>query len=169
MGIDKGFFLQEADKLAINLLGCKIVRTFENGTTGCFTITETEAYLGEHDKACHASKGRTQRTEVMYYEGGYVYMYLIYGMYWMFNIVSGKDNSPQAVLIRGIEGADGPGKLTRLLQMDKSFNCEYLLDSNRIRIEPAIYKPKYISAPRIGIDYAGKYWANRKLRFIIKK
>jgi DNA-3-methyladenine glycosylase len=169
MVINKSFYSQDADLLAKSLLGCKIVRTFENGITEHFTITETEAYLGEHDKACHASKGRTKRTEVMYCEGGYIYMYLIYGMYWMFNVVSGHENSPQAVLIRGVEGADGPGKLTRLLLLDKSFNCEHLLNSSRIRIEPVEAKVKYISAPRVGIDYAGKYWANRKLRFIIKK
>ncbi|HXK80605.1 MAG TPA: DNA-3-methyladenine glycosylase [Bacteroidales bacterium] len=167
MELDRDFFIQDAATLAKKLLACKIVRDFGNGIIKSYAITETEAYLGEQDKACHASKGRTKRTEVMYLEGGHIYMYLIYGMYWMFNIVSGELNLPQAVLIRGIECADGPGKLTRLLKMDKTFNAEHILYSSRIKILGAEKKAEYISAPRVGIDYAGTYWAKRKLRYIL--
>ena len=79
-------------------------------------ITETEAYCGESDTACHASKGRTKRTEVMYQKAGTIYIYLCYGIHWMLNIVTGEENEPEAVLIRACEGKfGGPGKLTKAL------------------------------------------------------
>jgi len=89
-------------------------------------------------------------------------------MHWMFNVVTGPKESPQAVLIRGIHGAIGPGRVTQLLQMDKSYNGVSLIDSANIWIEPATQKFKFVSTARVGIDYAGPYWSKRKLRFIIK-
>ncbi len=98
-------------------------------------ITETEAYRGGEDLACHASKGLTPRTRVMFGEGGYLYMYLIYGMYWMMNVVTGPEGVPQAVLFRGLRELSGPGRLTRLLGVDQSFYGEDLVQSGRIWIE----------------------------------
>jgi DNA-3-methyladenine glycosylase len=119
------------------------------------------------DKACHASKGKTGRTSVMFGEGGHLYVYLIYGMYWMLNIVTGNAGDPQAVLVRGVEGISGPGKITKLLSIDKSFYGENLITSCRIWIEDSGLKPEIRTGPRIGIDYAGEYWKSVPWRFYI--
>ena len=161
------FYKQDAITVAEKLLGKILVRQWEDGTTTRYVITETEAYLGEEDRACHASKGRTKRTEIMYSEGGYVYVYLIYGMYWMLNVVTGTENNPQAVLIRGIDNITGSGKVGRELKMDKSFYSESLLHSNRIWIENAPDSHNFKTAPRVGIDYAGDEWKEKPWRFIL--
>jgi DNA-3-methyladenine glycosylase len=160
------FFQQEALTLAPQLLGKKLVRVI-NGKRFEYRITEVEAYIGGEDLACHASKGRTPRTEVMFRQGGVVYVYLIYGMYWMLNIVSGNENHPQAVLIRAITGYNGPGKLGKALQLDKSFYGEDLCTSSRLWIEnaPAV---EYTTTPRIGIQYAPLEWQEKPWRFIMK-
>ena len=165
--LDITFFERDVLEVAPGLIGKILVRKLDNGKVLRFKITETEAYRGEEDLACHASKGRTKRTEVMYGEGGFVYVYLIYGMYWMLNFVTGKKNQPQAVLIRGIEGFKGPGRLGKILQIDKSFYGEDLTRSDRIWIENSLQKPKIVSGKRIGIDYAGKVWANKAWRYYI--
>jgi len=150
--------------VAPDLIGKYIVRQVE-GVQTAYRIVETEAYRGEEDLACHASRGRTPRTDVMYRSGGLVYVYLIYGMYQMLNFVTAHENEPQAVLIRGVEGVVGPGRVTKLLQIDKSFYAEDLSTSTRLwvedRGEPA---PKIKTGKRVGIDYAGA-WKNKLWRF----
>jgi len=163
------FYQQDAVVVAEKLLGKNIVRVDENEIEVRYRITETEAYLGEDDLACHASKGRTKRTEIMYAEGGQLYVYLIYGMYWMLNIVTGVENNPQAVLIRGIDKIIGSGKVGRELKIDKSFYGENLLISNRIWLEDAPEEQNFKMATRIGIDYAGDIWKNKLWRFILSK
>lgn len=163
------FYQQNAVTVAEKLLGKILVRTFDDGTVIRYIITETEAYLGEEDEACHASKGRTQRTEIMYAEGGRAYVYLIYGMYWMLNVVTGAENHPQAVLIRGINNIIGSGKVGRELKIDKSFYGENLLDSTRIWIENAPDETNFVTASRVGIDYAGEEWKGKLWRFSIQK
>ncbi|MDX9697439.1 MAG: DNA-3-methyladenine glycosylase [Bacteroidales bacterium] len=165
----KDFFKRDVLEVAPDLLGNLLIIKYDHGLLQKFIITEVEAYRGEEDLACHASKGRTKRTEIMYHEGGHLYVYLIYGMYWMLNIVTGKENNPQAVLIRGLQGFDGPGKLTKFLQIDKSFNGENLQLSNRIWIEKNNLQinNNYTVAPRIGIDYAGEIWKNKPWRYIL--
>ncbi len=132
-------------------------------------ISEVEAYRGTEDLACHASKGRTRRTEIMYHEGGHIYMYLIYGMYWMLNIVAGKKDDPQAVLIRSLIGTEGPGRLTREMQINGSFYGEKIFDSKRIWIEEGIQSPEIRTGKRVGINYAGDYWGGLPWRFYIPK
>ena len=161
------FYKQDAVTVAEKLLGKVLVRTSEDGTASRYVITETEAYLGEEDLACHASKGRTKRTEIMYSDGGCVYVYLIYGMYWMLNVVTGTADHPQAVLIRGIGSITGSGKVGRELRMDKTFYGESLIDSNRIWIEDAHEVSNFKTAPRVGVDYAGDDWKNKHWRFIL--
>lgn len=161
------FHSHDALFVAENLIGKTLVRKFENGEVFRFPIVETEAYLGPEDLACHASKGKTLRTSVMFQEGGLVYVYLIYGMYWMLNFVTGKEDHPQAVLIRGIEDCIGPGRLGRFLQLDKSFYGEDLETSGRIWLEDSKHDGKIISTPRIGIDYAGEIWKNKPWRFVL--
>ncbi len=126
--LTKSFYQRDVLQVAPDLLGKVIVRKFDNQSTQKFKITEVEAYRGMEDLACHASKGRTARTEVMFCEGGLVYVYLIYGMYWMLNIVTGIENEPTAVLIRGVENISGPGRVGKVLQLNKSFYGENLTD-----------------------------------------
>lgn len=159
------FFKRDAVTIARELLGRTIVRRFDDGKIERFVITETEAYLGEDDLACHASKGRTPRTEVMYHEGGRIYVYLIYGMYWMLNFVTGEENHPQAVLIRGVGGVIGSGRVGRTLQLDKSFYGEELFISNRLWVEDSPAIASFTTAPRVGVNYA-KEWKDKPWRFI---
>jgi DNA-3-methyladenine glycosylase len=160
------FFLRDVLEVAPALLGKQLVRQFDDGTIERYQITETEAYRGMEDLACHASKGRTRRTEVMFKEGGTVYVYLIYGMYWLLNLVTGPENQPSAVLIRGMEGFPGPGRVGRKLQLDKSFYGENLLSSSRIWVEDAEPVLEFKTSRRIGIEYAGE-WADKMWRFYI--
>lgn len=162
------FYNQDAVTVAEKLLGKILVRKFEEGTIKRYQITETEAYLGEEDLACHASKGRTSRTEVMYSQAGNIYVYLIYGMYWLLNFVTGEENHPQAVLIRGIDNIIGSGRVGRELKVDKNFYGESLLHSERIWLEDAPDITEFTTTPRIGIDYAGEIWKNKPWRFILK-
>ena len=165
--LDKSFFARDVLEVAPGLIGKYIVRVLPNGEIIRAMITETEAYRGEEDLACHASKGRTPRTEPMYMEGGILYIYLVYGIHWMLNIVTYSLNIPQAVLIRGIENFNGPGKLSKKLKIDKSLNKEDLEFSDQIWIEDNKSVFKIIESTRIGIDYAGEFWRNKKWRFII--
>ena len=166
--LPKSFFQREVLEVAPKLLGKIIVRKLNNGKVIKFIITEVEAYSGDGDLACHASKGKTTRTDVMFRDGGVVYVYLIYGMYWMLNIVTGKENDAAAVLIRGIEGISGPGRVGKALQLDKSFYGENLFTSERIWIENAVPVNKFSTSPRIGINYAGEPWISKPWRFLMK-
>ena len=159
------FFQRDVLTVAPELLGKTLVRQFNENHIERYRITEVEAYRGEEDLACHAAKGRTPRTEVLYHVGGQIYVYLIYGMYWMLNFVTGKENEPQAVLIRGVETISGPGRVGRKLELDRSFYGE-TLPSSRIWIEDADKVVEYQTTPRIGIGYAGE-WAKKEWRFII--
>lgn len=165
--ISESFFIRDVLDVAPDLLG-KILVCKTNNKISKIKIVEVEAYRGEEDLACHARKGRTKRTEIMYHTGGHLYLYLIYGMYWMLNIVTGPKNFPQAVLIRGIEGYNGPGKLTKNLNIDKRFHGENIVRSNRIWIENSTQIIDYNTSPRIGIDYAGEIWKNKPWRFYLK-
>lgn len=164
MKLNKEFYLQNALDVAQQLLGKTLVRVFDNGTIKRYPITITEAYLGGEDLACHASKGRTSRTDVMFHDGGKVYVYLIYGMYWMLNVVTGEENQPQAVLICGVGNVKGSGRVGRELKMDKSFYGEDLTTSGRIWIENSDEILKYKSSKRVGVDYAGE-WKDKQWRF----
>lgn len=166
--LSKDFFLRDVLNVAPDLIGKILCRRFDNGNIQKYKITEVEAYRGKEDLACHASKGRTPRTEIMYNEGGHIYVYLIYGMYWMLNFVTSEKDIPQAVLIRGVEGYDGPGKLTKALKINKSFYGENIITSERLWIEEDEKRCKYITTPRIGIDYSGDVWKNKPWRFILK-
>lgn len=161
-----GFYSRDVLEVAPELLGKRLVRVMPDGETIGFLITETEAYRGTDDLACHASKGMTSRTRVMFEQGGILYLYLVYGMHWMLNVVTSVKDNPQAVLIRGVAGVTGPGRVTRTLALDRSFNGECLLSSGRIWIEECGIRPDYATHPRIGIDYAGEFWKSRPWRFL---
>lgn len=161
---DKDFFCQSADLLAQALLG-KTLATNINGDMRKYTIAETECYMGVEDTGCHACRGKTPRTSTLWARGGKLYVHLIYGLYYMLNIVAGDEGSPMGVLIRGVQGIKGPGRLTRALDIGKDFNLEDLLISDRIWIEDAGISPKYNCTPRIGIGYADKDDRERLWRF----
>lgn len=160
------FYNRDVLEVAPDLIGMTLVRSFEGNNIQRFTITEVEAYRGSEDLACHASKGRTVRTEVMFQQGGLVYVYLIYGMYWMLNIVTGEPNNPQAVLIRGLESCYGPGRLAKKLLIGKDFYGEDLSTSSRLWVEDKSKPLNIITAPRIGVDYSGNDWASKPWRFL---
>ncbi len=160
------FFQREVLTVAPELLGKLLVRKFSDDYVARYIITEVEAYSAPHDLACHASKGKTTRTEVMFREGGLVYVYLIYGIYWMLNIVTGKENEASAVLVRGVQEVSGPGRLGKLLKLDKSFYGEDLYFSERIWIEDTTFSPQYKSLPRVGIEYAGEPWVSKPWRYL---
>jgi DNA-3-methyladenine glycosylase len=166
--LDYNFYQRDVLEVAPGLIGKYLVRRFEDGQIFRIMITEVEAYRGEEDKGCHASKGRTARTEIMYHSGGVIYVYLIYGMYWMLNFVTGPENNPQAVLIRGLDKIQGPGKITRQLKIDGSFYGASLVNSGKIWVEDNGIMVEQIARTRIGIDYAGEIWKNRMWRFILK-
>ncbi|MCW8994295.1 MAG: DNA-3-methyladenine glycosylase [Psychromonas sp.] len=166
MRLPRTYFTDDALAIAPDLLGKKLIRVFTDGSRKEYLISETEAYRGEEDLACHANKGRTRRTQIMYQEGGVVYVYLIYGMYWLLNIVTGEKDHPQAVLIRGLTEVTGPGRIGKVLQLDKSFYGEDLSQSPRIWIEDGVKIDDYRVDKRIGVDYAGEVWANKLWRFI---
>lgn len=165
--LDKDFFKSDTISLAQNLVG-KWIETNINGNITIAQISETEAYLGITDSACHTFGGkRTARTEPMWQEGGTIYVYLCYGLHHLLNIVSKDVGEPEAVLIRAVVGAEGPAKLTKLLGVDKSFNGEHIVCNPRIRILDDGKKYAFDSKPRIGIDYAKKEDRCACLRFVL--
>ena len=166
--LKRDFFTRDVLDVAPGLLSKILAIRSGDGLIRRFKISETEAYRGSEDKACHAYKGRTPRTEIMYHEGGRLYVYFVYGMYWMLNIVTGTVNDPQAVLIRGFENCTGPGRVAKLLGIDKSFYGEDLTGSSRIWIEESGISPSFETGPRIGVDYAGEYWKNKQWRFFVR-
>ena len=166
MLLTKSFYKQSADHLAPLLLGKLLCRRIGDDITR-LKITETEAYVGESDTACHAHKGRTKRTDVMYEAGGVSYVYLCYGIHHLLNVVTGRVDEPEAVLIRSVEGIVGPGRLTKALQIDMALNRVDLTDSDVLWLEDGEQLP-YITSPRIGIDYADEEDRLRHWRFVAK-
>lgn len=169
MILDEKFFHRDCLEVAPDLVGKLIIRKLESGEEIKLRITETEAYRGTEDKACHASKGRTPRTELLYGESGVIYVYLCYGIHWLLNVITGEKDFPQGVLIRACENFEGPAKLTKKLQIDKSFNGEKIKGNERLYFEDDGLKPKIKTDKRVGIDYAGEEWAGKPWRFILDK
>lgn len=188
--LEREFYLQPTLKVAPELLGKYLVRKDgEKKIVG--KIVETEAYKGPEDKASHSFGGKvTQRNRAEYLTGGHVYIYLIYGMYWQLNITTAEEGKPECVLIRALQPvkngagkiaspeprllwfrASGPGKLCRWMKLDKGCYGLDLVRSNRLWLEDwgeGIKKSQIVAVKRIGIDYAGRYWANKKWRFYLK-
>ena len=163
--------MQSLDTVALArwLLGKVLVRVDVAGRYE-HVICEVEAYHGESDLACHASKGRTGRTEVMYRAGGIWYIYLCYGVHEMLNLVTGPENYPAAVLIRGVADIIGPGRLTKRLQIDRRLNGAPAAPASGLHVEDHGIKipPKTIIAgPRVGVHYAGPVWGVKPWRFRI--
>ena len=164
--LGRNYFSRPATELAPELIGKLLCRRVEEEIYR-YRITETECYFGEEDTACHASKGRTERTKVLYEQGGTAYVYLCYGMHSLFNVVTGKKGHPEAVLIRGITRYNGPGKLTRAMMINRDLNGEDLVESSRLWVEDDGYRPDYTVAQRVGIDYATPEYRDILWRYVI--
>ncbi len=167
MRLGKDFFNRDCLEVAPDLVGKVIVRKQENGEEIRMRITETEAYRGTEDKACHASKGRTPRTDILYRESGLIYVYLCYGIHWLMNVITGEPEQPQGVLFRAGENYCGPARLTKRLGVDKSFNGRSFTEDDEIWIEDDGKKFPIRTDRRVGIDYAGEEWASKPWRFIL--
>ncbi len=171
--LKREFYAREADVVARALLGMRLV--FRDGNiTRIGRITETEAYLGPHDKAAHTSRGLTERTRVMFGPPGHAYVYLIYGLHHCMNVVTGQDGQGSAVLLRALEpiaGIDGntrgPGRLCKAMGIDlRQYGhdlCSADFHLSRPEQDDAI---EIVARPRVGVDYAGE-WADQPLRFYI--
>ena len=186
--LTREFFARDAVTVARDMLGKQLLRRYRGRVFGGI-IVETEAYLGEEDTACHASRGCTPRTRVMYGPAGHFYVYLIYGMYHMLNIVTGEEGHPQAVLVRalrpvlGVEQmtvlrggvaekrlCDGPGKLCQALAIDRELNGRPV-ESDDLWLEdaPPPEKAAIVTAPRVGIGYASEADQQRPWRFLLRR
>ena len=173
--LPRTFYDRNALKVAPALVGCVLARRDRDGWI-LGRIVETEAYVGEHDLACHSRAGRTARTEVMYGEPGHAYVYLIYGIHQMLNCVCGPGSEANAVLIRAVEPlpdsapwlhptARGPGNVCKAFGIERAQNRADLCDpEGSLIVLPRMGRPRIVSGPRIGVDYAGK-WAAEPLRF----
>jgi DNA-3-methyladenine glycosylase len=170
MRLTRAYFNRPTLMVARSLIGKYLVRSLD-GREVAGRIIEVEAYVGSGDKACHASKGKTRRTEVMFGPSGKAYVYLIYGMHHCLNVVTEREEFPAAVLIRAIEidGVliDGPGRLCRALQIDRSLDRTDLTTQESLWFEDRggrIVRGQVAALPRIGVDYAG-VWAKKPWRF----
>ena len=171
--LPRRYFNRPTVTVARSLIGKYLVREIDSRILAG-KIVEVEAYVGSQDKACHASKGRTQRTEVMFGPAGVAYVYLIYGMYHCLNVVTEREEFPSAVLIRAVEIdgelIDGPGRLCRALQIDRRLNRADLTVGESLWFEDrggVVGRGTVGAYPRIGVDYAGT-WAEKLWRFRLR-
>ncbi|MEC7907423.1 MAG: DNA-3-methyladenine glycosylase [Verrucomicrobiota bacterium] len=166
--VEKDFRSKDTPLLARNLLGKVLALKLEDGAQR-YAITEVEAYDGPRDLACHASRGRTKRTEPMLGPAAAWYVYLCYGVHEMINLTTGPIGYPAAILIRGLDGVIGPGRLTKRLGIDRRFNGLVASRETGLWLEDSgipVADKEVEQTARIGVDYAGPDWANRPYRYI---
>jgi DNA-3-methyladenine glycosylase len=168
--LPRDFFGRRSLRVARDLIGCLLVHG-RGRTARIVRIVETEAYVGPEDLACHASHGRTARTEVMFGPPGHAYVYLVYGMHHCLNVVTDPEGHAAAVLLRGVEPlsgvlerTDGPGKLTRAMQIDRRHNGVDLCAPPLFIGEGDEPRGRIATSPRVGVEYSGE-WAKRPWRF----
>jgi DNA-3-methyladenine glycosylase len=160
----------ETVECARSLLGKFLVRELNGQSPIIRMITEVEAYNGECDLACHARAGRTTRTAPLYKAGGIWYVYLCYGIHEMLNLVVGPADWPAAILIRGVEGIKGPGRVTKQLAIDRSLNGAPADPASGLWLEDrdvVVPDASILATPRIGVDYAGEIWSQKPWRFVL--
>ena len=172
--LPRAFYDRDTVVVARELLGKSLVRV-SNGVERIGRIVEVEAYLGPHDLAAHSSRGRTERTRVMFGPPGHAYVYLVYGIHCCMNVVTEREGHASAVLLRAVEPVKniegptrGPGLLCRAMGIDRQLNG-YDLTRDEFHIAgPRTTEPvSIVRRPRIGVAYAGR-WARRLLRFYIQ-
>lgn len=156
------FFHRHALQVAPDLVGKLLVHGDK-----VLRISETEAYCGTADTACHAHKGRTRRTEVLYADAGTIYIYLCYGMHWLMNVITGDADDPQGVLIRACLEAEGPGKLTKKLGITGDLNRGSVVDSPDLWIADDGFQCSVRTDKRVGIGYASQADQDKPWRFIL--
>lgn len=172
--LPREFYDRDTVRVATDLLGKRLVHR-SGGVERIGAIVEVEAYLGPHDLAAHSSRGRTERTRVMFGPPGHAYVYLVYGMHCCMNVVTEKEGHASAVLLRAIEPVrnvegptGGPGRLCRAMDIDRRLNARDLCgDDFFLADAPATERFAIVRRPRIGVEYAGR-WARRLLRFYIR-
>ena len=165
--LDYEFFHRPCLMVAQDLVGKVLAHRLPDGRILRLRIAETEAYCGETDSACHAHKGRTKRTEVMYMDAGTVYIYLCYGVHWLLNIVTGDVDEPEAVLIRACVDANGPGKLTKKLQITGDLNRSSIF-GEELWVEDDDFDCSMVTDKRVGIGYASQEDQDKPWRFKMK-
>jgi DNA-3-methyladenine glycosylase len=185
--LPRSFYSRSALEVASDLIGKVLVRRLD-GQKLSGKIVETEAYVGPHDLACHASKGRTPRTSIMFGPPGYAYVYMIYGFYFCLNVVTEAEGYPAAVLIRAVEPlenvdlmrhlrnnperetniASGPGKLCMAMSISKTLNGEDLLGTTLWIEDRHLSSGRIRTSPRVGVDYAGEY-KDKPWRFYVEE
>lgn len=168
MILTASFFERDCLEVAPDLVGKLICRIQSDGSVKKLRISETEVYRGVEDTACHAHKGRTKRTEVLYAPAGTLYVYLCYGVHWLMNVITGEIEQPQGVLIRACEGAEGPGRLTKALGITGEYTWQTVTQSKDLWFEDDGYCPEICTAPRVGIGYASSEDQARLWRYIMK-
>ena len=161
------FYHRPCLQVARELVGKWLVRRLSTGKILRLRISETEGYCGEDDTACHAHKGRTKRTEVLYADAGTIYIYLCYGMHWLLNVVTGDTEDPQAVLIRACVDAPGPGRLTKALSITGGLNRGNIC-GDELWIEDDGCACEVVTDKRVGIGYASQADQDRLWRFKLK-
>ena len=183
--LPRSFYSRSTLEVANDLLGKVLIRRLGRRKLAG-RIVETEAYVGPHDLACHASKGHTPRTAVMFGPPGFAYVYMIYGFYFCLNVVTEPEGYPAAVLIRAVEPlegvdlmkklrshpvrhtniASGPGKLCMAMSIDKQLNGADLLGTTIWIEDRNIDRGAILTSPRVGVDYAGEY-KDKPWRFFV--
>jgi DNA-3-methyladenine glycosylase len=173
--LPRRFYDRDTVEVARDLLGKHLVHVVA-GVERVGRIVEVEAYLGPHDLAAHSARGLTNRTRVMFGPPGHAYVYLIYGMHWCMNAVTQPEGHAAAVLLRALEPVkniegrtQGPGLLCKAMGIDGRLHGHDLLGDHFHIRAPADEPPiRIVKRPRIGVDYAGRHWARRLLRFYIR-
>ena len=169
MRLGRDFFARDALEVAPALVGKTLVRALPDGGQRRLVISETEAYCGEEDTACHAHRGRTKRTEMLYMAGGRFYIYLCYGIHWLLNVITGPEDFPQGVLIRACLGFEGPGKLTKKLGVTGEFNSLSAVTCPDLWIEDDGTPVRYTTDRRVGIGYASEEDQAKPWRFKLER
>lgn len=171
--LPRSFYERDALVVARALIGTYVVVQHGRADARVARIVETEAYRGPKDLACHARVGVTKRTRTLYGRPGHAYVFLIYGMYDCFNVVCSAEGEGHAVLVRAVEPVvgvphgvrtDGPGRLTRALDITRGDDAADVVDGARIHLAPRTGRPRIAITPRVGVGYAGA-WADRPWRF----
>lgn len=169
MRLGEDFFRRDCLEVAPELVGKILVHRLPDGTELRERIAETEAYRGEEDLACHASRGKTPRNELLWRTSGTIYVYLCYGIHELLNVITGEEGQPQGVLLRAGVEHNGPGKLTKFLQIDRTLNAGSFTDGGELWFEDDGMPCTWHTDVRVGIDYAGEYWKNRPWRWVIDR